>query len=441
MKVNFFTPLPPAPTDIAMCAARFAPALAGRADVTFWTDQKDVDDSVCAPCRVKRYAKGLIDWRELNYADLNIYNVGNDVRFHASIMDVAHECPGVVIMHDVCIHELLYAALVRNGPCSERYLALVRELAPEGLADAGAFLRGEVNLCDISTRNPMTGWAVQGALGVVSHNTPALRAALPGLKTPLLDTPLPWLPHAQMPPPHAHPRGYGRLEMIVCGYLNSPNRRLFETLEALAAFPRRSEVLLHIAGRVSDAEALNKRIRDLGLERIVKLHGFMTEKALGDLIERAHLGVNLRWPSMGEASGSQLRYWNHSLPSIATGTGWYERQPTGSLLLADPQHEKEDLHRHWNNALDDYAALTGVGLKGRAVLEERHSAETFAEALVDFLPAVAQYRRRAFVSGLAARAGRALGGIHLPDEAAALAAASAGRAVAGIAGIKSNNPQ
>ena len=436
MRINLFTPLAPAPTDIAMCVARFAPALAERAEVTLWTDQKDVDESLYAQCRVKRYAQGLIDWRELNYADLNLYNVGNDARFHASIMDVAHECPGVVILHDVCIHELMYATLVRNGPCAERYLALVRELAPEGLAEANAFLKGEANLCDITAHIPMTGWALKGALGVVSHNAPALRAALPGLAVPLLDTPLPWTSRTMMPAPHAHVRGRGRLEMVICGFLNSPNRRLMETLEALAEFPLRNDIILHIAGRVSDAGALNLRIRELGLERIVKLHGYMTDKALDALMERAHLAVNLRWPSMGEASGSQLRYWSHSLPTIATNTGWYARQAAGSLLFVDPAKEREDLHRHWNGAFDDYDALTAVGLKGRAVLEARHSAETFADALVDFLPAVAQYRRTSFVPGFSARAGRALGGLHLPEEAAALAATSAGRAIADIAGIR-----
>ena len=435
MKLNLFTPLAPAATDIAMCVARFVPAIAKKNDVTLFTDAKEVDETLYPHCRIVRYERGDLDWRQLNYADMNLYNVGNDARFHASVMDVAFAHPGVVVMHDTCIHELMYATLARNGRCDDRYLSLVERYCPDGLADAKAFLDGKVALCDIAAKHPMAQWAMEGSVGVVTHNREALQKAVPGIRRPILDTPLPWTSREEMLPPRSRKRNGGKLEMVICGYLNSPNRRLFETLDAMASFGRKNELFLHIAGRIKDEQALREKIEKLGLSDSVRLHGYLSDRALDDLLDRARLAVNLRWPSMGEASGSQLRFWNHSLPTISTKTGWYARQPEGSLFLVDSEHEAADLHGFWNLALDDYEEANSVGLKGREVLEERHSAEGFAAALADFQPAVAGYEKKAFVAGLAERAGRALGRSGLAKEDREMASVPVANALAGIAGL------
>ncbi|HNX04785.1 MAG TPA: hypothetical protein PKI32_04750, partial [Opitutales bacterium] len=203
----------------------------------------------------------------------------------------------------------------------------------------------------------------------------------------------------------------------------------------LAAFPDKERILLHIAGRVKDKEALDRKIGALGLKGIVKLHGYLSESALAQLLDRAHLSVNLRWPSMGEASGSQLRFWNHSLPTIATATGWYAAQPEGTLHLVRPEYEREDLHRLWKAALDDYSAFAQTGFAGRKLLESRHSAEVFAAALSDFLPTVAAYRSRAFAPVLAERAGAAASAFGLEAGALDLLSHSTGRAIADLAGL------
>jgi len=437
MKLNLFTPLPPERTDIAQCVVRMLPALVARADVTLWTDQERVDSSISAMVPVRRFRADDLDWHELNYADFNLYNIGNDARFHASIMDVVQRYPGLVIMHDVGVHELAYATLERKPACRERYLELLERCGEEALWDGQAYLDGKVALRDIATRNPLAWWPLQGALGVVSHNAPALRAAVPELSIPLLDVPLPWRPRADLGAPLAHSyRAGDKLEMLICGFLNSPSRRLNEVLESMTAFPRRGDLFLHIAGQIKDDKSVKQKIAKLGLSQNVKIHGYLSEGKLGALMDRAHLALNLRWPSMGESSGAQLRFWNHSLPTLATQTGWYAQQPEDCLLFVSPDKEASDLHRYWNAALDGYEAIAELGLQGRRRLEERHSAEIFADALLDFLPVVDRFRSRAFVPALAQRAGKAMARLGLEDGARASLAVSVSKAIAGIAGIK-----
>ncbi len=434
MKVNLFSPLPPARTDIAQCVARMLPALSAALDLTLWTDSDDVDARTRRMAKVRRYDADNMDWRALSYADLNIYSIGNDARFHAPIMEIARRVPGLVILHDVCVHELAYYTIERRPAGRERYLALLEREGAEAVELGKTWLEGRANLRDLAQKYPLTWWPLEGALGVVSHNASALLEAVPNLRIPLLDTPLPWLPNAELPAPRGRTLSSGApLELLVCGHLNSPSRRLSQILDAIAAYPRPERLLLHVAGSVRDEKALRRKIHTLCLGRNVRLHGYLSEEALGRLMDRVHMALNLRWPSVGEASGAQLRFWNHSLPSIATRTGWYERQPEGSLLLLDPERELKELHRHWDAALNNYDELVEYGLRGRMLLEERHCAEAFAAALLDFAPIVKRYQGSMCAPSLARRTGQALGGLRLGDEA--LSTALAKRLAGQIAAI------
>jgi glycosyltransferase involved in cell wall biosynthesis len=436
MRINFFTPLPPAATDIARCVERSVRALVEAFDVTFWTDAEKVDPAFTKIAKVRRFRPDRMDWRDVNYADWNVYNIGNDPSFHAAIALVARRAPGIVILHDACVHELVHGTLQRTASPSENYLVLLSRIGPQAVEDGRAVAEGRVLLQSISAKYPLADWICEGALGIVTHNPAALRAALPNCAVPVLETPLPWLPLDELPASAIHAREGGPLEMVVCGFLNSPNRRLPETLEAIAAFPRRSEILLHIAGRVKEEKRLRKRIAELGLSRNVKLHGYLSEKALTGLLGRVHLAVNLRWPSMGEASGSQLRFWNHCLPTIATATGWYADQPAGTLHLVRPECERDDLHEHWNKALEDYPSFARAGLAGRALLAKRHSSEGFAQALAAFFPVVNEARSRAFAPILARRAGLAAASLGIGPDALKILAERVGFEIATLAGVR-----
>jgi len=431
MKLNWFTPLPPAHSDIAKSVERILPALQARADLTLWCDAP-VSRSLRRQVEVRRYTPERIRWRELNHADHTLYNVGNDGRFHASIMQVAQRHPGIVILHDLSIHELALHTLKLGAAWRERYFELMEARGPAAADDARAYLEGRVTAADLATRHPLGEWALQGAHGVVVHNGELFRQLHPDIDPPCLDTPLPYLPSDALPAPRARQRGDGPLQLVICGFLNSPNRRLAELLAALAAYPRRNELRLHICGHIHNGAELKARMRTLGLGRIVRLHGYVGARRLAKILDAAHLAVNLRFPSRGEASGAQLRFWSHSLPTLVTRTGWYARLPEDSVLHVDPDHEARDLHVIWTRALDDYDSLARAGLCGRQLLASKHSAETFVDALLAFLPAVEDYRRRAFAPSLAARAGAALAGLSLPGNAREVTAGSTAAAIARI---------
>jgi glycosyltransferase involved in cell wall biosynthesis len=162
-----------------------------------------------------------------------------------------------------------------------------------------------------------------------------------------------------------------------------PNRRLPAILDALGGLRDRLDFRLDIAGQVWDARLIDGRIAALGLQDRVKIHGFLTEAALDRLISEAHLVFNLRHPTMGEASGSQLRIWSRAAASVVSDVGWYGALPGACVLKlpASPEAEAEGLRRLLPEIDADRARLAGIGRRGFEHLREHHDPDAYAEAI------------------------------------------------------------
>src|SRR5262249_38055921 len=130
--------------------------------------------------------------------------------------------------------------------------------------------------------------------------------------------------------------------LIVFGH-SGPNRRLDVLLQTLAEFPARDQFRLDIYGELGDNERVQSWINSRHLEGLVAVHGFVPEAALDTALSRAHLAVNLRYPTMGESSGGQLRIWDHALPSLVTREGWYASLPEDVVAFVRPNHEITDI--------------------------------------------------------------------------------------------------
>src|SRR3990172_10003849 len=104
MKLNWFSPLPPAKTDIAHYTKRLLPALSTVAEVTLWTEQRTWDRELENYAEVRSYRNRGIRWLELNRADMTVYQMGNNPRFHGTLWEISRLHGGVVVLHDLRLH-------------------------------------------------------------------------------------------------------------------------------------------------------------------------------------------------------------------------------------------------------------------------------------------------------------------------------------------------
>jgi glycosyltransferase involved in cell wall biosynthesis len=407
MKLNWFSPLPPAKTDIAHYTMRVLPALSRLADVTLWTDQRDWDATLGKKVEVRSYRIERMPWAELNRADASLYQIGNNPLFHGSIWQVSRLHAGVIVLHDFSLHHFfdgLYRVKWRD---LDSYLAVMEAYyGEEGRRDAAESFRDEArNIGYMAERYPLTRLALENALGVVVHTQGSYDALSHGAQWPIVCAALPFATgtissrriEKQTAPPY---------RLIVFGYIGR-NRRLESLLQALSELPERTQFHLDIYGDILDGEErLRSQLRSLDLKTQVTLHGFTSEAKLDQALSEAHLAINLRYPTMGEASGSQLRIWAHRLPSLVSKVGWYASLPADAVAFVRPDdNEVMDIQDNLRAFLADTRAFAAMGERGRRVLEEQHSCEQYAKTIVEMARQAGDFRARAASLKLAERAG------------------------------------
>ena len=308
-----------------------------------WAERPYWSPAIEADARVRAW-EGT-QWAELNAADATIYHIGNNARFHGWIWDVAQRHPGIVVVHDTGLHEFL-AAHLEDQPHTR-------------LFDIGA-----------------TAATLERARGAVVHSGTAFQQVSALRLCPVVQLDLPYPAGL----PVVTREWDGVLRLVLFGYLGA-NRRLPSVLEATASFPDRQRLRLVIVGEIEEPESVAERIQALGLRDIVQVRGFVQEAELQDELDRSHLAVNLRYPSLGEASATQLRIWDRGLASLVTRTGWYAELPPETVWFVDPDNEVADLQRHFRTALDNPDELRAMGLAGRRQLEVRHDPRLYAREL------------------------------------------------------------
>ena len=335
MKLNWFSPLPPAGTEIANYTARLLPVLRAHAEVVLWTDQAEWDPALSRLAEVRRYQGH--PWPEMNRADMTIYHIGNQPFFHKTIWQASRQQPGIVILHDSALQHL-FCPLGREpgGDPMDHVRAMARIYGPTGQDAAVRYWREELMIDDLARQFPLTELAVEKSLGVLVHNRELFTSLERQGGRPVACAPLPYaapvLPRPSGPSKWVASPPY---RLIVFGQITH-HRRLEAVLAALGGLPGREQFRLEIFGRIWEQKALESMIRQWHLEGLVELRGFVPENELDMALASAHLAINLRYPTMGEASASQLRIWGHALPSLVSPVGWYSCLPEGAVDFVRP---------------------------------------------------------------------------------------------------------
>jgi glycosyltransferase involved in cell wall biosynthesis len=385
MRINWFSPIEPRRTGIAQYSNMIVPWLAQQAEVAVWTTQPDWDQTL-GKAEVNLYRVEEMPWRDLNRAELTFFHMGNNVEFHLDVWQASRQYPGIVVLHDAFYPDFFNG--VRERQRDGRLSGDLR--APEPGAGKYAPL---ASLLDKAT-------------AALVHSPAEFDGLAQALPCPVLLTNLPY--QAASDAKFAawkklRQPGRTRARLVTFGYLNA-NRRVESILEVLAQF--RSQFELHLIGELSDPRPIEAKIDALGLRDSVHVYGYVED--LDDALAQADLAINLRNPTMGEASGSQLRIWDHALPSIVTRIAWYAHLPEDAVRFVRPEAELEDLAGHLRAFLQDREGFARIGENGRRVLLANHSPEEYARDLVSLGDKAAQFQCAAAAQFLGARVGEDL---------------------------------
>ena len=386
-KVHWVSPVPEATTDIAHYTARILPELAAVTDLTVWTDARHWDRDIETHATVRKLDPHHILPRDFARSghgdgpDAIFIHIGNSWAFHAGLLQLARRVPSIIVLHDLAIQEMLFDAMRFAGFPRDTYEAeMLRWYGEDGLAAAGDVLERRSGANVLSETYPGFHLALDRAVAVLSHTPAAFEAVRATGMIPAYQLDLPFRPSPSAP--SAQRAEDGPLRLVQFGHIG-PNRRLWEVLEALGPLKGEIDFKLDIMGNVWDRSVLSEKLEQFGLEAHVEVHGFVPEPELDAALAQAHLVFNLRYPTMGEASGSQLRIWNAAAAAVVTDLGWYGSLPDDTVFKIPLEGEREALQDLVRRVNADRSLGETLGQTGRARLEERHTPALYAEGIAE----------------------------------------------------------
>ena len=405
-KIAWFSPRLPARSDIANYTRRLEAELEQRFEVRFFMEQPEgfyePATGVTFPAGLGGTPHALL--LALSEVDIPVYNLGNNPAFFSKTWFLSQLKPGLVILHDLKLHHFFEGIYRERLADLSQYLEYLHEYYGEIGVEAGRlYWQQRLSIDFIAEHFPMTAWGVRNALGVVVHTPHALEAVRRETNAPVSLGALPYDAHVssgekrrtanRCQPGDFSPERPARI--VIFGYLNV-NRRVVEFFEALAAMEERTCFAVGLFGELWQKydQDVRATVARLGLQGLVTFHGYVSEEELDLGLAESDLAVNLRFPTMGEASGSLLRVWDHALPCLVTRTGGYATLPEEAVSFVRPEHEAADIRRHLRCFLADPEAYRLRGKKGRELLLQHHLPRTYVERLDALCEHAADWRAR-----------------------------------------------
>jgi glycosyltransferase involved in cell wall biosynthesis len=176
------------------------------------------------------------------------------------------------------------------------------------------------------------------------------------------------------------------------GNLN-PAKRLPQLLRAFAEVrSRHPEALLVLAGGISSRHELELQVTESGLrldDSVVHL-GFVEEADIWPLLAACDVLVSLRFPTMGETSGSVIRALAVGRPLVVSKVGWFSELPDSvAAKVPVDGREVDTLAAFLDLLVSDPALRERMGRAAREFAVSEHSLDRVVDLYVAALEAAA----------------------------------------------------
>jgi glycosyltransferase involved in cell wall biosynthesis len=387
VRLAWFSPLPPIPAGVSDYSFELLPLIAQQADVDAYSirppDQRlrslrkptaPAGIRVVSPRPGARiFPPAALD-RRLNGYDAVFYHLGNNP-FHQFVYQAAREHPGIAVFHDFVLHHLLDRMLFEGhqGRHRPRYRDVLEH-------DYGAVGR---QLADLRKRGiatnlekfvfPLSAHVARASRALIAHS----HDVADRLAEMAPDVPITVIPHhAGRPPPaivgvtreEARRRlGLPRDRFVVgqFGFITRPK----QPGAVLGGFARLAErqpgALLLVVGANHLGFGVLNLMEALGLQKRVRLTGFVDLPRFYLYLKACDVVVNLRWPSAGEASGTLARALAEGRATIVNNVGSFSEVPNDVALKVEVDGDQaEDVGSHLIRLAED--AELRAGLENRA---------------------------------------------------------------------------
>jgi len=388
MKIAWFTPFSKK-SAIGRYSKYAAKALSYHADVDLLlTDFDDLHDTDLH----KVYYQSDNILTLLGDYDYCVYNIGDYSGFHSQIYDVMQQHKGIVIVHDVCLHNFF----------REYYLHYLEK--PDIYVDTMVNLYGQANTDNIlQSALAADAWAKLNllnyhmsellyphSLGIAVHSMHHAGFVQSGYFGPVKQIPLVYGSEWEEWSEISDFKGYdtSKINLLTVGMIN-PNKRIHSVISAIGSdVDFRANFNFTCIGSLDNEEYINQlrqQIIDLGLEETVKLLGYVEHDVLANYYKNADIILNLRYPPYDGASASLVEQMLAGKTAIVSDTGFYSEVPNDCVLKTDPYNEEESLKNILSKIMKNITQYKDYGYNAKLYAEQAFSTITYGKSLYEFI--------------------------------------------------------
>jgi glycosyltransferase involved in cell wall biosynthesis/SAM-dependent methyltransferase len=367
MRVAFYSPLPPSKSGIADYSQTLIDHLASLTDLKVFSSAGDPRE-----------------------CDISLYQVGNNAH-HDFVYETALRHPGVVVLHESNLHHLIADLTIKRGDWD----AYLREVEYNGGADALAYAR-RVKALEVGPDYegvPMTRRILESARGVIVHSQfmvdEVRRAGFGG--------PIACIPHGAWIPAVDRMAYRDRLGVDettpligAFGFLK-PYKRIAESLRAFRRLVKvEPEARMILVGEEHPEFPVRSLIRTLDLTERVRVINFAPIEDFVGYMAASDIVLNLRYPTVGESSGSLLRALGLGRAVVVSEVGGFREFPDEVCLKAPVDATEEDvLFEYLNLLVSRPDVARSMGEQARCYVERECNWGLVARRYASFLQSVA----------------------------------------------------
>ena len=370
MRVAFFSPLPPAVSGIADYSAALAASLGRHA-------------------RIEHFANDARPFDPASF-DVALYQIGNNPD-HIEAYQTALRHPGVVVLHEANLHHLIAATTIRRNDW-DGYL---REVEFDG-GEAALAYGGRVRALEVGPDYdgvPMLRRLLSQTRGLIAHSDYVIgRARQAGYTGPAARVPHgAWIPSADRMAYRLR-LGLDTATPLVgmFGHLK-PYKRIAESLRAFRRVVKHQPgAKMILVGEPHPELRIQELIASLGLGAHVWLIG--RTDAIEDFtgyLAACDIILNLRFPTVGETSGTLMRAFGLGKAVIVSGVGAFGEFPDSVCLKAPVDATEEEILTRYMSLLVERADLAAaIGERARQWVERTCNWDRAADLYASFLRSI-----------------------------------------------------
>ena len=367
MRIPFFSPLPPARSGIADYSAALVSELRRLADVEVFE------------ARPEHFNPASFD--------ACVYQIGNNPH-HIVPYEMALEHPGVVVLHEGNLHHLITDLTIRRN----NWDAYMAEVAYNGSETDVAYAERYVRTLERGPDYegvPMLRRVVESSRAVIVHSDcVAGEVRKTGFTGPIGRIwHGAWIVDADRNGWRER-LGVDELSPLigVFGFLK-PYKRIAESLRAFRRLvrlePRAKMVLV---GDPHPELMLDSLIDSLELQPFVRVLGYTPIEDFNGYMSACDIVLNLRYPTVGESSGTLLRALGMGKAVVVSDVGSFREYPDDVVLKAPVDAaEEEHIFEYLNTLVSRPDFARGLGANARAWVKRECAWDVVAGHYIDFI--------------------------------------------------------